>query len=65
MSISNRLKIPYNYLKKYPQDIQADSLNYWIKHEKNSELFFRFDDNIFGEDDALDCALLEEIKKAR
>ena len=42
-SISNRLGIPYNYLKKCPQDIQADNLNHWIKHEKNSELFFRFD----------------------
>jgi hypothetical protein len=42
-SISNRLGIPYNYLKKCPQEIQADNLNYWIKHEKNSELFFRFD----------------------
>ena len=42
-SISNRLGIPYNYLKKCPQDIQSDNLNYWIKHEKNTELFFRFD----------------------
>jgi len=42
-SISNRLGIPYQYLKKCPEDIQAENLNYWIKHEKNSELFFRFD----------------------
>jgi len=42
-AISNRLGIPYQYLKKCPEDIQADNLNYWIKHEKNSELFFRFD----------------------
>jgi hypothetical protein len=42
-SISNRLGIPFNYLKKCPQDIQAGNLNYWIDHEKNSELFFRFD----------------------
>ncbi len=42
-SISNRLGIPYQYLKKCPQDIQADNLNYWIKREKNEELFFRFD----------------------
>ena len=41
--ISARLGIPYNYLKKCPQDIQSDNLNYWIKHEKNEELFFRFD----------------------
>ena len=42
-SISNRLGIPFNYLKKCPQDIQAENLNYWIKHEKNDQLFFRFD----------------------
>jgi len=42
-SISNRLGIPYQYLKKCPDDIQSENLNYWIKHEKNSELFFRFD----------------------
>ena len=42
-AISNRLGIPYNYLKKCPEDIQAGNLNYWIDHEKNSELFFRFD----------------------
>lgn len=43
-SISNRLGIPYQYLRRCPQDIQADNLNYWIKHEKNDQLFFRFDD---------------------
>ena len=42
-AISNRLGIPFNYLKKCPQDIQAGNLNYWIEKEKNSELFFRFD----------------------
>jgi len=42
-SISNRLGIPYNYLQKCPQDIQADNLNYWIEKEKNAKLFFRFD----------------------
>jgi hypothetical protein len=45
-SISNRLGIPFNYLKKCPQDIQAENLNYWIEKEKNDQLFFRFD----GED---------------
>ncbi len=45
-SISNRLGIPYNYLKKCPQDIQAENLNHWITREKNDQLFFRFD----GED---------------
>jgi hypothetical protein len=42
-SISNRLGIPYQYLKKCPHDIQALNLNHWIRHEKNNELFFRFD----------------------
>lgn len=42
-SISNRLGIPHNYLKKCPQEIQAENLNYWLQHEKNEELFFRFD----------------------
>lgn len=42
-SISSRLGIPYQYLKKCPQEIQAENLNHWIKHEKNDQLFFRFD----------------------
>jgi hypothetical protein len=42
-SISNRLGIPYNYLQKCPQEIQAENLNYWIEKEKNDQLFFRFD----------------------
>ncbi len=45
-SISNRLGIPYQYLQKCPQEIQAENLNYWIEKEKNNQLFFRFD----GED---------------
>jgi hypothetical protein len=42
-AISNRLGIPHQYLKKCPQDIQAENLNHWIKEEKNEQLFFRFD----------------------
>ena len=42
-SISNRLGIPYQYLRKCPSDIQAKNMNYWIEHEKNEQLFFRFD----------------------
>jgi hypothetical protein len=45
-SISNRLGIPYQYLKKCPDDLQAWNLNHWIEKEKNDQLFFRFD----GED---------------
>ncbi len=41
-SISYRLGIPFQYLKKCPPDIQALNMNYWIDHEKNSQLFFRY-----------------------
>ena len=44
-SISYRLGIPYQYLSKCPPDIQAMNMNYWIEHEKNSQLFFRYDGN--------------------
>ena len=44
-SIANRLGIPIQYLRKCPEEIQAINLNHWIKHEKNEELFFRFDRN--------------------
>ena len=42
-SIAWRLGIPYNYLTKCPPEIQALNLNFWLEHEKNEELFFRFD----------------------
>jgi len=42
-SISYRLGIPFQYLKKCPPDIQAFNMNYWIDHEKNDQLFFRYD----------------------
>jgi len=42
-SISNRLGIPYPYLKRCPEDIQAMNLNHWIQREKNHQLLFRFD----------------------
>lgn len=42
-SISYRLGIPYQYLKKCPPEIQAMNMNYWIEHEKNDQLFFRYD----------------------
>jgi len=42
-SISYRLGIPFQYLKKCPPDIQALNMNYWIEHERNDELFFRYD----------------------
>ena len=42
-SITWRLGIPYQYLRKCPAEIQSVNLNYWIEHEKNEQLFFRFD----------------------
>jgi hypothetical protein len=42
-SISNRLGIPYPYLKRCPEDIQALNLNHWITKERNEQLLFRFD----------------------
>jgi hypothetical protein len=42
-SICWRLTTPHEYLKRCPQEIQAYNLNYWIQHEKNEQLFFRFD----------------------
>jgi len=45
-SVSGRLGIPYQYLKKCPEDLQAWNLNHWIDKERNDQLFFRFD----GED---------------
>ncbi len=45
MSISNRLGIPFNYLRKCPADIQRLNLNHWLLHEKNEKLFLRFNGN--------------------
>jgi hypothetical protein len=42
-SITWRLGIPYQYLRKCPPEIQSMNLNYWIEQEKNEQLFFRFD----------------------
>jgi hypothetical protein len=45
-SIAWRLGIPYNYLAKCPQELQAEQMNFWVRHEKREQLFVRFD----GED---------------
>jgi hypothetical protein len=42
-SICWRLGIPFEYLKRCPHEVQAYNLNHWIKHERNEQLFFRFD----------------------
>ncbi|MBM4295779.1 MAG: DUF945 domain-containing protein, partial [Deltaproteobacteria bacterium] len=42
-SICSRLAIPFEYLRRCPREIQAQNLNYWLTHECNDKLFFRFD----------------------
>lgn len=42
-SIAWRLGIPFNYLTKCPTELQATQMNHWIEHEKNEQLFLRFD----------------------
>ena len=38
---SNRLRVPYSYLSRCPEDLQARNLNYWIEQErKNRDTFF-------------------------
>ncbi len=44
-SIAWRLGIPIQYLRKCPADVQKVNMTYWLQHEKNEELFFRFDDD--------------------
>jgi len=42
-SIAWRLGIPFNYLQKCPPELQAEQMNFWIRHEKREQLFLRFD----------------------
>ena len=42
-SIAWRLGIPIHYLRKCPPEMQAYNMNYWMKKEKNEELFSWFD----------------------
>jgi hypothetical protein len=42
-SIAWRLGIPFNYLQKCPPELQAEQMNFWIRHEKREQLFVRFD----------------------
>lgn len=43
--LSNRLRVPFSYLSRCPEDLQARNLNYWIELESQQrETFFcRFD----------------------
>lgn len=42
--LSNRLRVPFSYLFRCPQELQADNLNYWIEQEARNRqsLFCRF-----------------------
>ncbi|MFC1839818.1 DUF932 domain-containing protein [Thermodesulfobacteriota bacterium] len=42
---ANRLRTPYSYLARCPEELQAQNLNYWIQREvkKRDTLFCRFD----------------------
>jgi hypothetical protein len=43
--LANRLRVPYSYLFRCPEELQADNLNYWIRQEARNRqnLFCRFD----------------------
>lgn len=43
--LSNRLRVPYSYLSRCPEDLQAQNLNFWIEQERQNRdtLFCRFD----------------------
>jgi len=43
-SVAFRLGIPIQYLRRCPSEVQAYNMNHFIKEEKNTELFFRFDE---------------------
>ncbi|MBT4451269.1 MAG: DUF932 domain-containing protein [Gammaproteobacteria bacterium] len=39
--LSNRLRVPYSYLSRCPEDLQAENLNYWVEQEaQNRDTFF-------------------------
>ncbi len=44
-SFCHRLGIPFNYIRKCPQELQQKNLNFWIEKERNEQLFVRFDGN--------------------
>jgi hypothetical protein len=45
--LANRLRVPFSYLDRCPQELQAENLNYWIEQEAKTRqsLFCRFDGN--------------------
>jgi len=45
--LANRLRVPFSYLVRCPQELQAENLNYWIEREARirQSLFCRFAGN--------------------
>ena len=41
---STRYQVPFNYLKRCPQDLQERNLNHWLGTERNDAFFVRFND---------------------
>lgn len=42
-SISNKLGVPFQYLARSTQEVQAYNLNHWLRRENREKLLFRFD----------------------
>jgi hypothetical protein len=42
--ISQRLRLPGDYLERCPRDLQAENLNYWLRSLGDTPLFCRFKD---------------------
>jgi len=42
--IATRYQVPFNYLKRCPQDLQERNLNHWLGTERNDAFFVRFND---------------------
>ena len=45
--LANRLRVPFSYLSRCPEELQAENLNYWIRQEamNRESLFCRFAGN--------------------
>lgn len=43
--ISQRLRLPTDYLARCPKDLQAQNLNYWLRRLDDTPLFCRFKDD--------------------
>ena len=48
--LANRLRVPFSYLVRCPQELQAENLNYWIEREARirQSLFCRLPETMSG-----------------